>query len=965
MEAMVRLADGVTAGRGRMVWAPVGDDSYLDAQAAVLDPGAAVLVGPAAADDAQVREALGALRELVAAGGVVAAGAGVELGPGFRSARLAGGRGDRRDAMLAALRLLGVEGAGRLGSRAGVMVALFGTEVTKPVGVAAAQAIRERRWAALHLASAASDILGPEQLVEVLHLAGPDGVATVGVATGGVATGGVATGGVAQDAVADLAAGPVSGLADNLGTVLGPMSRARRLKLIVDVWDAVRAHHAGAERGRRLVAVQGRRDRYAELRQRHQQFIDDQIVDTIRMQLRGREPTLAEAARWVPTAWDWQRWLSQAMHDALAATVLLRTAIAVADHGIAGGVARLRHQVAAAAFLLSPESAALASRRSQGQIGLPARPGCYLRQIDGRLERDPSCGGETMLFIGQRLSRAREYGLVALEAAQDLLHAIVRSGRTAAAWDCGHLRQWRGAAGFTELRPPNGWHQPPLGEDPAATLAQRLQDDRGADPAAIETPGDLLWYAELADAVAQLNGHPVAAVAYGPNGPSADVDPTPPPPEPLRPRYESVSLAVAGAAQLISIGAAVPTRPRSWAELVDGLLAATVVAEALTGQFPLPAAATELHGVRVPGTDLHVELARDPHQLADWSSYMGNCIASSPYLRSAGEGSCVLAALRDAHQRIVANVELLPARGGWQIGEFRARFNADPDPALEASVRSWVGGLRPHVPPPPRVPGRPHVRGPSRTARRGQRLLSAGPALAQLAAQALQAPQAAAALEVLNRGPALTGVTALRRASAARLDEVVRRAIAEDGPSLVELWRATAARPLAVAVGGLDPALRESIGHLDQLLADAPLTVAPRRLARLPAVAEARTVDLVALRLRAALGRLVRGDDPAIALAVAQQVETDVLCALVLAISTAPIAMASALTPITATGARTVPGFPRSALDDESGPWQHARTDAMELGADPAIVAAPARLLVPTAWLGRGGWAALWARAAR
>jgi hypothetical protein len=135
--------------------------------------GTAVALGPAGADDEQVRSAVAELRRLVVDGGVVAAGAGVELGPGFRSARLAGARGDQRDAVIAALRVLGREGAGRLGDRAGFLVALFGPAVTKRVGAAAALAIGQSRWAALHLASAASDVLGPEQLEQVLALPRP------------------------------------------------------------------------------------------------------------------------------------------------------------------------------------------------------------------------------------------------------------------------------------------------------------------------------------------------------------------------------------------------------------------------------------------------------------------------------------------------------------------------------------------------------------------------------------------------------------------------------------------------------------------------------------------------------------------------------------------------------------------------------------------------------------------------
>ena len=199
----IRLAGGVVAS-GLRAWLPGPAGSATPAGES--SAGAAVALGPAGADDEQARSAVAELSRLVKAGGVVAAGAGVDLGAGFRSARLAGARGDQRDAVLAALRVLGLENAGRLGDRTGFLVALFGPAVTKRVGAAAAQAIGEGRWAALHLASAASDVLGPEQLEQVLALTAP---ADVDLIPGG----------------------PPSALAQHLRQVLEPVPGARRLRL--------------------------------------------------------------------------------------------------------------------------------------------------------------------------------------------------------------------------------------------------------------------------------------------------------------------------------------------------------------------------------------------------------------------------------------------------------------------------------------------------------------------------------------------------------------------------------------------------------------------------------------------------------------------------------------------------------------------------------------------------------------
>ena len=96
---------------GLRAWVPgrSGPVELVDEPAVPL--GEAIALGPEEASEEQVRGAVAELTRLMAAAGAVAAGAGVDLGSGFRSARLAGARGDRRDAVLAALTVLGVEQA--------------------------------------------------------------------------------------------------------------------------------------------------------------------------------------------------------------------------------------------------------------------------------------------------------------------------------------------------------------------------------------------------------------------------------------------------------------------------------------------------------------------------------------------------------------------------------------------------------------------------------------------------------------------------------------------------------------------------------------------------------------------------------------------------------------------------------------------------------------------------------------
>jgi len=204
----------------------------------------------------------------------------------------------------------------------------------------------------------------------------------------------------------------------------------------------------------------------------------------------------------------------------------------------------------------------------------------------------------------------------------------------------------------------------------------------------------------------------------------------------------------------------------------------------------------------------------------------------------------------------------------------------------------------------------------------------------------------------------LPGLVALTRSRRHDVDPALRAFLTEG--DLAVLWEATAVRPLATALAGLDPELRG--GRLDLLLEDTPLPASPRRLARVPGILEARAVEVVARRLRRALGRLVLAGDPGLAPLVPRDAGTGLLCALVLLVST--VGSNAATTHITRRGDLAVPGFPASTLDNADGPWRRAGADAAELGAE-LHWHLPMALVVPSDWLGRGGWPALWARAHR
>ncbi|MEW9552209.1 hypothetical protein [Nonomuraea sp. NPDC050783] len=970
---MVRLAYGVTTGRGQQVRDASGQ---AVAEPSPGRPGAPVAVGPA---DADPRPAVAELNRLLAAdGGDVAAGAGIELGGGFVSARLEGAPGDRRDAVLVALRVLGLDGLARLGERAGVLVALFGVEATRRVGAAAGRAIAEERWAALQLASAASALLGAEQLEHVLDL--------------GRAAPSPAVGPGSRPAASPVAPEPhamPSALADHLRRILGPLPRHRRLPLLLDLWQQVADRQEAARRTRRHLATQGRQNRLEELRRRYLAHEDDLVVRALRASV-GHEPTLADAARWRPPTWYHTRLMTRAMHNAMAATVLLRTAVAVADHGVTEGLARCAGPIRAAAALMDDGEAGEAARRVPGLTGLPARPGCYVRNLAARLDAPPE------QYVRQRLARASEYARVVLEAISDMVYDVADDLRD---WSPAELRDWRAAAGYTPERPPAIWSQPPLAGEGRPPLSDRLAARPGVPPEEVETAGDLLWYAELADALLQLHGgvraevtfqHPFPYVNWW--APDQDEGPAP--------GLDTISSALAGAAQLVSLGARPsPRRCASWPDLVGGLSAELETAQGLMAAFPVPEPLAAADGTTIPGTDLRVECARDPRVLAGWSSYMGNCIAGPDYVEEAAKGECALLALRGPDGLVVANAEIRPRRLGWQIAELKARFNAEPDPELRERLTRWVAALpvpRPAGPEPEPEPdaselsvrGRPPGRrGPRRAGRVFGELRAP---LAELAGRALARPAAVAALDTLRALDAARRLTPSRTLS--RTSAGSARPVRDEGldvltalrrlpyPSGMEraclaalpvtglpaLWQATGVRPLALALEALDPELRARLGDLDPLLADAPLPGRLRELARYGAIAPARSMELVARRVRAALGRLARAADPALARQIARHPDRDALCALVIAVTGRP--PAEPMSPITASGEHAVPGRPRSDLDDPAGPWRRALLGAVELGADLDAFrdrVAEGGLRVPVSWLGDGGWPALWQRACR
>ena len=957
---------------GLRAWVPGRSGPVEVAEEPPAPLGEAVALGPADASAEQVRCAVLELSRLVTAGGVVAAGAGVDLGSGFRSARLAGARGDRRDATLGALKVLGVEQAGRLGDRAGFLVALFGSAATKPVGAAATRAISDGRWDAVQLASAASDMLGPEQLERVLALRPAQG--------------------------ADLVQGPASALGQNLRQVLGTQPGPRRLDLLLDLWAQVEEHRAGLARRERLLATQSRRDRVEDLLARRRHSDDERILWYLRAATPGTEPSLADAARWTPPNFYWDSGLRELVQDALATTALLRTAVAVADHGLQEGLDRGAVLLRAAEGLLHPAAAAEAARKVPGLTGLPARPGAYVRDILRWMSRDRPRDHKFASFVRPRLACARDFALVIMQSATLLLDeqratpdaVLLRSG---ASHD---LQGWRKATGYSPERPPAGWDGIPpvtarlLGH--TEPLSQRLA---AAPPGLadwdVEMVGDLLWYADMVDALAGLHGHTAARGPLGIGFPWLDHDPAPPPAEPLSPRLDSITLAVSSAAQLIALGGAPPARVRGWRDFTGKLLAGASITEAITGDFRVPAPLAALDESAIPGTGLHLRVARNARTLAEWSDYMGNCIAGQEYTDMARAGRIALTGLYDKNEVLVINAELLPRRPavrGWRVGEIRARFNDAPAEAVERRFREWVEAI-PAVLARDTAPGRESALdlpddtspGPARRRRSVPRLVEdAGPALSALTQRAWAEEVSS---EVLGTFAALAGtapdaaLAQLRRLQPGSLAGACTSTLDAGAITLSALWAASGVRPLQTAVAALDPALRDRFDQLSALFGEPPMAKSLRRLVKLPAIADAYALDLVARRVRIAIGNLAIQDDAVIARALADRATEPLLCALTVMVTCrAPaIDLTTVASPRTLTVPgypaavlHKVPGYPGTFLDDENGPWQRAFPAARELGADTSAFwdeIAEHGLRVPASWLADGSWTTLWSRAHR
>ena len=942
--ARIRLSGGIVLGGDQRVW--LADRPGHEVDGSRPYPGAPVVVGPADARRADVDRARREAQHLLADGGALVAAAGVDVGGGFRTARLEGGGETRREAVLAAAELLGPDGLARIGSRDSVLVALFGTRATKRVGAAAVDALAGDSRAALRLAVAASDVLGPEQLEQVLRFEAPAGMDPLPQGTTGL-------------------------LSSQLTTILAPYPARRRLALVRSLWEEVVAWpQSAAARGRahrRGFSSTAGDELLKEVREADDRWWRQQAS----CQLADRSDA-ASLLRWVPGPAVWAAGLQRAYQECVAAAVLVRTAVAAEVDPVEDAVLAHLAQLAFAgsAHVHDLENRVEAVDRVVRPSGVAAdRAWCLAGLVFLASKPSRVSSMYEPAWLAGHLHDTCELAVAVLKSSVDLINAV--RGIPIAPGDPAVMLEWRRLAGFG--RDPHVWWDAIDGHPPLGT---RLED--GGDPALVERIEDALWLADLADVVNWWFGQ--EAVTLGVQDYAwVDVDPVEPDPDLRVPSAESVALAVAGAAQLVAVGAQPGARPATWPALIADLVA-DAERLGLDEKLTVPGDVTTWEGKVLPGTELGVQVARSAKQLTGWGNYMGNCIAG---YASEASRRFALVALRDGSGRLVANVSVHRRGARWQVGQALARFNEPLAPELDELIVRWAHELRVPDAGPARAPV-PAPRGPrprgegrrQRPAPRRDALLRASTALGETIGELHADPRTGWARDVVcpiaaelgwagdadQLGP-FVAMARLRRPGP--LAEAIGRAL-DAGVPLAELWEATASRPLAEAVERLpelEPDLRRLVG--------AAVPPSLRLALRDPRVSGARTVDLAAWRLRVALFELLAAGDARLDRAVAARPHTGFVAAAALTLTAAQESGGDRHERIPVAPDGSLPGRPRTTLAGAGSPWTDALLPAQELGVTPArldevLADAPGRhLLVPAAWTAPRGWSAFWGRAHR
>jgi hypothetical protein len=141
-------------------------------------------------------------------------------------------------------------------------------------------------------------------------------------------------------------------------------------------------------------------------------------------------------------------------------------------------------------------------------------------ELAAKVQHDGPVDARTDAFVRERVALARRYGIVVLGVPATPRRrplSRMRPGRRvdlrapAPVARGARLHRDQAAAGVGAARALP--RLPPL--------AQRLRERPDAAPADVEHAGDLLWYAELADAIAQVDGHRGRRRDRDPSGPTS------------------------------------------------------------------------------------------------------------------------------------------------------------------------------------------------------------------------------------------------------------------------------------------------------------------------------------------------------------------------------------------------------------------------------------------------------------
>jgi len=938
--------DGKAVGSGR-AWArregivvPV-DDAV--AVAALEDAGQwdhVVLVGPSGTSAARAASAFTALDDLLAAAGPVLLFGGVDLPGRFRTAyadrATAAGEApavaDRRDALLRALRATASgapEDIAALGPPMRVTVGLFGAAATRRVGRALADAVGGGRWGAIQLATAASAILGPERLEPLLALEGDE---------------------------PDVAVGP---FADHLRDVLEPYTEIRRQTLLLDLWHEVTGH-------RDAVAARAHKRAWAaEIAGTQPEQPSAWLRAALATDLEGLSGDAVALAFGRPN-WLATMAFEQGVRNAVAALALVMLAIAERD-------GEFDRQLVALDPLLNKIGESGADVRWSGpavrrlttlRVEEANRTGAPQPKVEpAELLWPPAERGSRLVGVGWEAAAA-------VEAVNDAVAWCRATPDRPSAW--WSSLGWRPLIALDARRAVEGvgwswryWFAP----NQLPPLAARV-----AAGGAVEDALDGLWLAQLADLIGELAGTPSIDIDGEEDRfcfhPAAE-----PPADPLRPLLTSAAGAVAGAAQLVRLGAEHPSSPRTWTALVDALLAVGAVGDAAAkGDLRYPPELASLHRRSLAGTDLHFVVPRQADEIVGWGTWMANCIGG--YVDDVRAGRTFVFALCRDDDVPVLNLELSPGDEKYWLAECKARFNAEPTRAIAGAVERLVGTLdAPTRPWPPRTrPGPRHLRGGGGG---GATDRARRPVIAEAVERASAAALAQADLSALLRLGAACG--ARDRTAAATAASIVRTAGDQRrevvAAALVDgtgaLWSLVATDWIGAAVAALPSALAAESATLRLLSLDAP----PRRrrgrswTGGTSATATLRRVARAASAVAGALADLAERDDDRLADALASEVSPLTLALLLVRSATVGVGVHDVIVPVDASGlAATRP--PTSVLDP-TGPWATAwRVAGIARPAPVArlwrrmAVAGPAgALAVSPRWLG-GTWRRWAARAA-